>query len=376
MTGRTRIFVTGGAGFIGAALCQRLAALGHDVTSYDNYLPQVHGAAAGMPMSYSAAKAAYGSLSAAGVTDITGDIRDAGAVEHALRKSMPEIVFHLASETGTGQSFDAPAHYVDVNVTGTATLIEAMRTAAQQVKHIVLAGSRAVYGEGAYVNAQGTVVTAPPRTPEALNRGIFEVSSAMGEPLIPVATRADLCPANPASVYASTKLMQEHLLFQALLRSDPRVTVLRLQNVYGPGQSRHNPYTGVLSVFTEAIAEGHAPTVFEDGEITRDFVFIDDVIRALVQTLTISADAPNTLDIGSGQGTTIAQAAHALMRMAGRNPGTKIKGDGTARPGDVRHALADLSVSRRALGWEPRTAFEDGLHQLWASRAPKVTGAW
>ena len=197
------IFITGGAGFIGARLADRFARDGARVTVFDNFHPQVA----------SIHPANLQRLAQVGVQVVTGDVRDRDALSAAIDKAAPDLVYHLAAETGTGQSHDLPARYSDVNVTGTATLVEALRDATSKVGRVVLAGSRAVYGEGACVDAEGQPTLAAHRKSEDLAAGDFMLKDKAGHPLVPVATNAD-CPVNPASIYASTKLMQEYLLEQ------------------------------------------------------------------------------------------------------------------------------------------------------------------
>ncbi|EPX82420.1 NAD-dependent epimerase/dehydratase family protein [Salipiger mucosus] len=347
-----RAFITGGAGFIGSRLAARLVDQGAEVTVFDSFLPQVH---AGNPGNRAR-------LEACGARIVEGDIRDRAAVDNALREAAPDIVYHLAAETGTGQSFDLPARYSEVNVMGTAHLIEAVRSHGPQVRRIVLAGTRAVYGEGAHVDAEGRLVTASARDDDAMASGDFEVRDARGTVLTPVATNAD-CSVAPASIYASSKLMQEYLLQQAFWGTGVAVGVLRLQNVFGPGQSLNNPYTGVLSIFCRQIQEGATLAIFEDGEITRDFVLVDDVVRAFAMMGSAAEMPGEILDIGSGQTATIRDIAGRLLELFGASR-DRLRVTGAFRPGDVRHALADISRARDRLGWTPEVTLDEGLARL------------
>lgn len=356
-----RILITGGAGFIGSRLAAHLAR-DHAVTVYDNFHPQAHEGNEGN----------HARLSAINV--IRGDVRDAAALSAAVRATRPHLIYHLAAETGTGQSFDLPARYTDVNVMGTAHLIEAARAHAPDLRRVVLAGSRSVYGEGACVDAAGHLTPAMARRAADMARGDFAPRSAEGEALTPVRTNAR-CVVAPASVYASTKLMQEYLLQQAFWGTDVEIGLLRLQNVYGPGQSLNNPYTGVISIFTRQISEGRVLNIFEDGEITRDFVLVDDVVDAFAR-IGLVADCPSdVIDIGSGEGVTIMDMARRLMVLLGRDPDNmRITGD--FRAGDIRHAVADISRAREALDWTPRYDMNEGLRRFvdWAAQPmPEMT---
>lgn len=356
------IMITGGAGFIGSRLASMLAAEA-EVTVYDNFHPQAH---EGNPENRAR-------LDALGVNIIQGDVCDRAAFEAAMAAVRPGIVYHLAAETGTGQSFDEPARYTDVNVTGTAHLIEAAR-AVGGVLRVVLAGSRSVYGEGACVDAGGVPRVAVARSPADMARGDFTLRDRDGRLLSPVATDATRCPVAPASVYASTKLMQEYLLAQAFWGTDTEVGILRLQNVYGPGQSLNNPYTGVLSIFCRQIQEGKTLEIFEDGKITRDFVMVDDVVAAFAAMGRAEAAPREIIDIGSGQGVTILDVARSLLRLLGESE-DKLRINGAFRPGDIRHAVADISRARTALGWTPAIPLAAGLKQLtdWSCQVRSAT---
>ena len=268
----TRVFITGGAGFIGSRLVRALLSSSTDceVAVFDNLHPQVHGKT---PIAPNFPK---------GTKFIFGDVTDENALTSALTEFQPELVFHLAAETGTGQSYDEPARYCNVNVMGTTFLIQAIRK-CPSVRRGRLLPPHAPYVEGAYIDAKGNEFVAPPRLLPALEAGDFDVPVPANAErrATPSASHAKLAPM-PASIYASTKLMQEYLLTQAGEHAEWQATILRFQNVYGPGQSLHNPYTGVLSIFANQLLEGKEIAIFEDGKIARDFVFVDDVVAALM----------------------------------------------------------------------------------------------
>jgi dTDP-L-rhamnose 4-epimerase len=233
---------------------------------------------------------------------------------------------------------------------------------------VVLAASRAVYGEGAYLDADGRECVGLPRDAAAMEQRRFEVPLPPAHPAPgrPAASHAGLPPA-PASIYASTKLMQEYLLTQAGEGAPWSAVMLRFQNVYGPGQSLRNPYTGVLSIFARQLLEGGDLAIFEDGEIARDFVFVDDVVDALVRAGAAPLPHGSIIDIGLGQAVTILEVAKSLMRALGRSEDS-YRITGAFRVGDIRHARADISAARRLLGWSPQVGVEDGLKRLahWA----------
>ncbi len=348
---KPKALITGGAGFIGSRLCAKLSD-SFDVTVFDNFHPQVH---AGNPENRER-------LDQHGINVIKGDMRDRDALRAAVEQINPVLIYHLAAETGTGQSFDLPTRYTDVNVMGTTHLIEAVRDLSPATKRIVLAGSRSVYGEGACVDGQGHPTAAVERTDDDLAKGQFAPKDRNGNALTPVATNAD-CVVAPASVYASTKLMQEYLLRQAFWGTGVEVGILRLQNVYGPGQSLNNPYTGVLSIFCRQIQEGKVLNIFEDGEITRDFVLVDDVVNAFAMMGTVADMPMDILDIGSGEAATILDVSAVLLNLLGE-PADKLTITGQFRPGDIRYALADTSRAKAQLGWEPKVTLREGLERL------------
>lgn len=351
------VLITGGAGFIGSrlvrALLQKNPAL--RIWVLDNLHPQVHGADAAPPDFPE------------GVTFIRGDVANAKTVFEAVEQARPELVYHLAAETGTGQSYDEPTRYCSVNVIGTTNLVEALRKTGT-AHRVVLAASRAIYGEGAYRDAEGRECLGLPRSAEAMNKGDFSVPLPPGykSPGVPSASHAGLSVA-PASIYASTKLMQEYILTQTGEGADWDVAILRFQNVYGPGQSLRNPYTGVLSIFSKQLLSGADLSIYEDGEIARDFIFVDDVVNALVCAGERPIRHGTVLDIGSGRAETILNVAQTLMRELGRGE-KAYRISGAFRIGDIRHACADIRAAQSLLGWAPQVTLEHGLAQLavWA----------
>ncbi len=356
----SEILITGGAGFIGRRLALALRNAGHGVAVFDNLHSQVHPDPEG----------AVAELKQAGARFTHGDVRDGGALTRSIIVAEADIVIHLAAETGTGQSYDLPVHYCDVNVTGTARLIEAIRAARTEgvnVGRVILAGSRAIYGEGACRDVEGREVTAVPRLSTNLATGDFAPKDAEGHPLKPIASRAATTVPAPASIYASTKLMQEYLLRQGLEQSGAKTAVLRLQNVYGAGQSLHNPYTGVLSIFAQQLLEGKTLNIYEDGEIVRDFVHVDDVAEAFRKLCDVEQVPEEAIDIGSGEGSTILDVARILIATLGL-PDERYQISGDFRPGDIRYARADTTAAARLLDWSADTPLEEGLAGLaaWA----------
>ncbi len=349
-----RILVTGGAGFIGSRLVRQLRTAAQKIVVFDNLHPQVHGEHAAFPDD------------GGNVVCIKADIRDGDALKSAINNHAPTLVYHLAAETGTGQSYDLISRYCDVNVGGTGRLLEALRQSSCPPRRIVLASSRAVYGEGACRTKDGSLVIPAPRLEERLKAGDFVPRDAEGRALTPVPTPEHLSP-SPASIYGSTKLMQEHLLEQGLAGTATEPVLLRFQNVYGPGQSLRNPYTGVLSIFCSQILEGKTLNIFEDGEIVRDFIFVDDVVEALVKAGTVAAPGSAPINIGRGIPASILGTARFLLKLLGA-PEDRFAISGDFRIGDIRYSVADIRRAKELLDWQPRISLEKGLTALaeWA----------
>ena len=355
-----KILITGGAGFIGKRLAVSLCNAGHEVSVFDILLAQVHSDAAG----------SVETLERAGVNFAIGDVRDEVALQDVIARSRAEIIVHLAAETGTGQSYDLPVRYNDVNVMGTAKLIEALRAARDKgikVRRVLLAGSRAVYGEGACRDVDGREVTAVPRLSSDLAAGDFAPKDIKGRTLTPIASCASTTVPAPSSIYASTKLMQEYLLRQGLEQSGIEAGILRLQNVYGAGQSLHNPYTGVLSIFANQLLNGNTLNIYEDGKIVRDFVYVSDVVTAFHRLCEIEQVPADTIDIGSGVSATILDVAGEMLNLLNLDA-DRLQISGDFRPGDIRHAVADISAAKTALDWQPQVSLGEGIGKLiaWA----------
>jgi len=341
------VLITGGAGFIGSTLARRLVEADYDVAVMDILHPQVHaeGAAIDLPPS---------------VRLFTGDVTHAPDCDAVLRLFKPSQIVHLAAETGTAQSLSEATRHGSVNVVGTTQLLDALSRCGHVPDQLVLASSRAVYGEGAW--RSGTdVFYPPPRSHAQLVAGTWDPQGPNGEPAIPLPSSAVATEPRPTNIYAATKLAQEHILGAWTAAHDTKLSVLRLQNVYGPGQSLTNSYTGIVALFARLSLEKQALEVYEDGRIVRDFVYIDDVVEGLFAAIESPASPSRYVDIGSGVPTTIHELARQLAAICGAPEPVVV---GKFRDGDVRAARCDIEPATHELGWRPKWSLEEGMRAL------------
>lgn len=349
-----KIVITGGLGFIGTHLAAEVISAGHDVLLIDNLSSQIHGEVPNPPVPE-------------GARVMRLDVR-ALADRSDLFEGC-DVVYHLASETGTAQSMYNIVSYVDVNETGTAALLQAIGKCTCKPSKIVLTSSRSVYGEGAYVSpASDVLVTPQPRTAEQLARGEWE-PIVDGQNMVATATRED-CDIVPSSIYAATKAAQEHLVRIAAESLGIKSVIFRFQNVYGEGQSLRNPYTGIISIFFNRARQGLGISIYEDGKESRDFVHVEDVVSALVAAS--AADIPSGLvmNIGYGQPTQVHDLANMLLSAADLDVPVTVTGQ--YRVGDIRHGWADIERARSVIGFVPKVDLAQGLKRftVWASGEP------
>lgn len=336
--------VTGGAGFIGCAMSSALADNFTRVVAFDNLLPQVH-AKAERPVDLDPR-----------VELVVGDVSVATDWDRLLSDFQPDMIVHLAAETGTGQSLTEASRHAVVNVVGTTQMTDALIRHKVKVQKIVLASSRAVYGEGLWADAQGKVCYPGGRTHEMLEAGEWEFTG-----LRPQAQCSKEVKPDPSNVYAATKLAQEYLLSSWCGSMGVDLVRFRLQNVYGAGQSLSNPYTGIVSLFCRLAKAGESIPVYEDGQIVRDFVYIDDVAAALVAGVLQGQTNRYPYDIGLGERTTIWQIANLIAQRYSA-PAPHITGQ--YRDGDVRAAWANIEAAQQELDWQPQVSLEQGVARL------------
>jgi dTDP-L-rhamnose 4-epimerase len=354
------VLVTGGAGFIGLHLVRRLLQKKCTVAVLDNFSSQIHGTNQGLPADLTDHVELY-----------RADVRDEDAVSKALANR--DVVVHLAAETGTGQSMYEITRYQDVNLGGTATIVNALvNRHGLGVRKIVLASSRAIYGEGKYRCSKHGIVYPKGRSVDRLKTKMYElVCPTCNAECAPEPTSED-SPARPLSFYGLTKQVQEEMVFMFAQTCGLSAFALRYQNVFGPGQSLSNPYTGILPIFSNLARSGSPIKVFEDGQESRDFVFVDDAVEATWRCLASESTAVETFNVGTGQRTTVLEAAKEIVQYF--QSSTPIFITGAYRQGDIRHNFADLAKIHNGLDFTPHFSFREGLHRFldWAFAQPEV----
>ena len=301
-----RLLVTGGCGFIGTHLCRRLLAEGHSVLVVDN---ESNGSRENLP---------------SGVKFIRGDVTRPAEIEPAFARGL-DAVCNIAGQVSIIRAFSDPTLDLRTNVEGTLNVLQLC--VKHRVPRLIHASSMTLYGD---------CLAVP--TPES-----------------------ERC--QPDSYYGITKLAAERYVHATALRSDLgfdfTVTSLRMFSVYGPGQSFSNPYQGVLGIFSGNLLRGEPITVFGDGEQTRDFVYIGDVIDAWVKVLKTPSSYGKIINIGSGRSLSINELASAVVAAFGAAGHPIVRA--ATRPGEQRSVRAHIGLAKSVLDWEPRTSFEAGL---------------
>jgi dTDP-L-rhamnose 4-epimerase len=343
----TNILVTGGAGFIGSHIVDALIERGHRVRVLDALVEQVHGGAGPQHLN---PKAEF----------LQGDVCDADLVDRALDGI--EVVYHKAAEVGVGQSMYEIGRYVRANDFGTAVLLEAIVKRRPQIKKLVVASSMSIYGEGAYACDKCGPVQPKLRPLSQLLDRDWEINCPQcGAKAKPVPTNEDK-PLFPSSVYAISKQDQEQFCLVVGRAYDIPVVALRYFNVYGPRQALSNPYTGVCAIFSGRLLNDESPMIFEDGEQTRDFVHVSDIVQA--NMLALETDKADYEAMNIGTGSPISVSDISLMLAQGLHKDIKPQITAKYREGDIRHCVADISRARKLLGYEPKVKLADGIPEL------------
>lgn len=341
-----RTLVTGGAGFIGSHLVRELVARGDDVVVLDSLEQQVHGGATPeLPDS---------------VELIAGDVGDVDLADRALAGA--ERVVHLAAAVGVGQSMYEIARYTELNTMATARFLERLVATRPLPSRLVVASSMSIYGEGEYVcDAHGPQSPGPRPEEQLLAREWELACPECRQPLRPVPT-SEAKPLLPTSIYAINKRDHEEMSLVTGAAYGIPTVALRFFNVYGEGQALSNPYTGVAAIFASRLLNERSPVVFEDGEQSRDFTHVSDIIQGILQALESERAPGHAINLGTGRPTTVARVAEVLAEGIGTEMPAELSGQ--YRAGDIRHCYADISRAEELLDYSPKTTFEDGMGAL------------
>jgi dTDP-L-rhamnose 4-epimerase len=346
------ILVTGGAGFIGSHLVDALIGKGHQVRILDCMEPQVHEGRPG----FINQEAEF----------LKGSVTSRDDVEKALEGI--DVVSHQAAVVGIGQSMYQPVRYTEANVLGTSGLMESIVNKSC-VKRVVTASSVTVYGEGAYECGKCGEFHPGARPEEGMKKGIWEVlCPSCGGEARPVPIRED-SPRNPMNIYAITKQAQEEVCHSMGMAYGIPTVGLRYFVGYGPRQNPSNPYTGVSMIFSNRIMNGKPPVIYEDGLQTRDFIHVDDIVKANLMAIEMPEMGFESYNVGTGRATTILDLARLLIKLHGKEIEPRVLN--RYRASDVRHAVADISKIGR-IGFEPGVSLESGIKDLleWIGEKP------
>lgn len=345
------ILITGGAGFIGSNLATKLVNKGYNITVLDNLSPQIHGE---NPRETSPL---FNSIQDK-VKFIEGSVNDRKVLSKAIEGQ--DIIVHFAAETGTGQSMYEINKYTDINIGGTSLLLDILTNENHHVSKVVVASSRSIYGEGKYMSEEFGVVYPNHRKNNDLEKGDFQVKyNNQPVKLLPTDEESKI---HPSSVYGITKQVQEQLVMTVCPTIGISPVALRYQNVYGPGQSLSNPYTGILSIFSTRLLNGNGINIFEDGLESRDFVYIEDVVDATILAIEKEEANGNVYNVGSGVAIDVLTVAQTLASKYGINATIEISGN--YRLGDIRHNYADLTKIKKDLDFGPKVKFQEGIEKF------------
>jgi len=344
-----KILVTGGAGFIGSYLVDKLIELGYEVMVFDNLEPQVHGDGQKIPK-YLNKECEF----------IKGDIRNRDELKKALKDR--EIVFHQAAAVGVGQSMYEINKYTEVNILGTSNLLDILANENHRVEKLIIASSMSVYGEGKYSCVNCGVVYPKLRSLSQLKKGEWEMRCPFCNQEVQSLPTDEEKPLHPTSVYSISKRDQEEMCLTIGRAYRIPTVALRYFNVYGPRQALSNPYTGVAAIFSSRILNNHPPCIFEDGLQSRDFTHVSDIVQANLLAMESNDADYEVFNVGTGRPLTVLNIAEALIKSLSSSVDMNIVRK--YREGDIRHCYADISKIRDQLGFQPKVKFEKGISEF------------
>jgi dTDP-L-rhamnose 4-epimerase len=344
------VLITGGAGFIGSNLALKLVSKGYKVSVLDNLSPQIHGT------NPEKTSPLYQTIIGK-VNFIKGTVTSRTDWEEALDGQ--NVIVHLAAETGTGQSMYEIEKYTNVNIVGTALLLDILTNSKHNIKKVVVASSRAIYGEGKYICSNHGTVYPLARNDVDMSKKDFECKCPVCGNNVQLCATDEGSKIHPTSIYGITKQNQE----QMVMTTCPTIGIagisFRYQNVYGPGQSLSNPYTGILSIFSIRLKNNKSINIFEDGKEARDFVYIDDVVNATIKGIESKIDGCIAVNVGTGIPTSVLTVAETLKKLYESRSDITISGN--YRIGDIRHNIADITFLKGKLDYKPAVSFYDGI---------------
>lgn len=346
------VLITGGAGFIGSNLALKLIEQGNKVTVLDNLSTQIHGENPEFSPLYCSIKDK--------VKFILGTVESRQNWVDALIDI--DTVVHLAAETGTGQSMYQIKRYSDVNIGGSAILLDLLANETHNVSKLVIASSRSIYGEGKYFCTEHAAVYPTARTDTNMSSRDFNVKCPICSRDVELLATDEESKIHPSSIYGVTKQVQEQMCLITGNSLGIDTVALRFQNVYGAGQSLSNPYTGILSIFSTRIKNGNDINIFEDGLESRDFVYIDDVVDSICLAISSNKAVGKAYNVGSGVCTDVLTVAQTLKDIYQSDSNIQISGN--YRVGDIRHNYADLGKVKSDLGFEPKVSFPQGMKKF------------
>jgi len=344
------ILITGGAGFIGSNLALKLLKKGYQVRVLDSLSPQIHG------INPEKSSPLYNSIKNK-VKFILGDVTDKTVLEKAIQNQ--DAIIHLAAETGTGQSMYEIKKYCDVNIAGTALLLDILANQSHAIQKLIVASSRAIYGEGKYRCSEHGIVYPEARKDIDMQQGDFECKCPLCKKPIAFLPTDEESKIHPTSVYGITKQNQEQMVLTVCQSLKIPAVAFRYQNVYGPGQSLTNPYTGILSIFSTQIRNNNDINIFEDGKESRDFVYIDDIVDATILGLEKEEANYEVFNVGADRPIDVLSVAESLRKNYKSDVAINITGN--YRIGDIRHNYADLLKIKSKLGFIPEYNFHQGI---------------
>jgi dTDP-L-rhamnose 4-epimerase len=344
-----KVLVTGGAGFIGSHTTDLLVKKGFKVRVFDSLEPQVHG---GSKPDYMNDQVEF----------MTGDITNKDSWKKAL--TGVDAVIHLAALVGMGQSMYQPVRYLMINTIGTANMYEVLienPDLRKNIKSIVSASSKSIYGEGAYTCKDCGLVYPGPRPVKQLEAGDWEVHCPKCDRYVEPTGITEDKPVQNLAAYALGKYDTERLTMMFGDTLGIPSTSFRYFNVFGPRQSLSNPYTGVAAIFMSRVKNDNQPLIYEDGKMIRDFIYVEDIAAANVLGLE-KIEGTDVFNVGAGNVMSIADIARTIIKLSGKDMDVNITNK--FRAGDNRHDFSDITKIKKKLGFKPKWSFKDGMREL------------